>query len=88
MLRLVVIAGLVLLGYWYYTGPMQDRQASPAQQAQEYARQMNACMRQEARIAAGAGMAGMMPESGDVESVCADRLKLERREGQWMARDD
>lgn len=86
MLKIIVIVGLLLLGYWYYTGPYQSRQSSPAQQAQDHARQMHRCMQEEARMTAGAGLAGMVSESGDVQALCADKLDLELSDGQWVPR--
>ena len=86
MLKVIILVGLIAAGYWYYTGPYQDQKQSPEYQAQQNARMINDCMREEARMAAGAGLAGVMSDSGDVQTVCADKLGLELREGRWQLR--
>jgi hypothetical protein len=43
-------------------------------------------MRQEASINAGAGMAGAMDDAGDTETLCAEKLNIEMRDGQWLHR--
>lgn len=84
MFKWALIIGLIVVGYWYYTGPYQTRSLSPEQQAQENARLMNRCMKEEATMMAGASLAGVMPEGGDVQALCADKLRLELRDGQWL----
>ncbi len=84
MIKTIFLVGLVAFGWWYYTGPYQADRMSPAQQGQKNLQFMNSCMRQEARMAAGAGMAGVMSDAGDVEAICADKLGLELRDGEWQ----
>ena len=87
MLKFVIVIGLLAAGYWYYTGYYQHSfLVSPAQQAEDNARLMDRCMRQEASITAGAGMVGAISGGGDNEAFCAEKLNLELHDGQWMPR--
>ncbi|MFV8816564.1 hypothetical protein [Haliea sp. E17] len=86
MIKLAIIVALVAAGYWYYSGAWQARMQTPEQQAQDNARLMERCMREEGRMAAGAGLAGMASETGDLQTLCADKLALQMRDGQWIPR--
>lgn len=83
---------LVLIGaaaYWYWSGPYQAGSAAPsaADQLAENARLMKKCQRQEASMTAAAGMAGAMVGGGDTEALCAKKLGLYQRDGNWHEGD-
>jgi hypothetical protein len=85
MAKLIVIAAIIALGYWYYQGPyQQSRLASPEERAQENLRAMERCMRQERSVSVGGAMAGAMTVGEDYEGRCADKLGLVQRDGQWV----
>ena len=85
MAKLFAIAAIIALGYWYYQGPyQQSRLVTPEERAQENARAMDRCMRQERSISAGGAMAGAMTVGEDYEGRCADKLGLVQRDGQWV----
>jgi hypothetical protein len=87
MFKFLIVVGLLAAGYWYYTGPYQgSRLVSPEEEAKNNARLLDRCMRQEASINAGAGMAGAMDDAGDTETLCAEKLNIEMRDGQWLHR--
>ena len=64
----------------------QGRLVTPEQRAQENARAMDRCMRQERSVSVGGAMAGAMTVGEDYEDRCADKLGLVQRDGQWVNR--
>ena len=83
--RLIAIALIGAAAYWYWSGPYQAGRAAPSPQEQraENARLMKKCQRQEASMTAAAGMAGAMVGGGDTEALCASKLGLHKRDGEW-----
>ena len=79
LLTLVVVAGL---GYWYYTGPYQDR-TNPSREAQlqDNAKKMELCLRGEAYARGTTGEGSL-----DATERCAQRHGLVRIEGAWYRR--
>ena len=87
MAQLIAIAAILALGYWYYQGPyQQSRLVTPQERAQENARAMDRCMREERSVSVGGAMAGAMTVGEDYEGRCADKLGLVKRDGQWVDR--
>ncbi len=87
MAKLIVIAAIVALGYWYYQGPyQQSRLVTPEERAQQNARAMDRCMREERSVSVGGAMAGAMTVGEDYEGRCAEKLGLVQRDGQWVDR--
>jgi hypothetical protein len=85
MAKLIAIAAIVALGYWYYQGPyQQSRLVSPEERAMENARAMERCVRQERSVSVGGAMAGAMTVGEDYEDRCADKLGMVQRDGQWV----
>ena len=85
MSKLIAIAAIIALGYWYYQGPYQDsRLVSPEERARENARAMDRCVRQERSVSVGGAMAGAMTVGEDYEGRCADKLGMVQRDGQWV----
>ena len=82
--RLLSVAMLIGLGYWYWSGPYQDR-VNPDMDARlgKYAEDMRSCVH-GLNYKAGATGEG----SGDPQIVCAKRLNLYLHEGQWHSYDD
>jgi hypothetical protein len=92
MLRLAIVLAIVGLGYWYWSGSSrQSAQTSEAERLQENAVIMQRCIREEERMQAAGGMAGL----GDVgstgveaERVCAEKNNLYLQDGKWHSRQD
>ena len=85
MAKLIAIAAIVALGYWYYQGPYQEsRLVTPEERAQENARAMDRCVREERSVSVGGAMAGAMTVGEDYGDRCADKLGLVQRDGRWV----
>jgi hypothetical protein len=81
--RLFTLAVILGAGYWYWSGPYQDRvNPSYEQKLEHYAEEMRQCIR-GVNYRAGTGA-----NTGDPEKVCAQRLNLYRHEGRWHSYDD
>ncbi len=84
MVRLIVLAAIVGGIYWYWQGPLKERDVeNPQAYWEENERQMKRCMRKENSIAGGAAMVGAGIGTGDVESLCAEKLGMEKIDGRW-----
>lgn len=82
--RLLTLALLVGAGYWYWSGPYQDRvNPDMSKKLEQYAEDMRLCVH-GLNYKAGATGEG----SGDPEQVCAARLNLYLHEGRWHSYDD
>ena len=85
MAKLIAIAAIIALGYWYDQGPYQDsRLVSPEERARDNARAMDRCVREERSVSVGGAMAGAMTVGEDYEGRCADKLGMVQRDGQWV----
>lgn len=81
--KLVIVAGLAAAGYWYWMQQPANRDLG-AESLQENERLMARCIRQERSMSAGAALAGGLPDAGDTEALCADKLGLQRGPGGWQ----
>jgi heme A synthase len=83
--KLIAILLLGAAAYWYWSGPYQASRSTPTpeQQQAENDKLMKRCLRQEASMTAAAGMGGAMVGGGDAEALCAGKLGLYQRDGQW-----
>lgn len=82
--RLITLALLVGLGYWYWSGPYQTRvNPSYEQRLQEHAEKMRVCIRSE-NYRLGATGSG----TGTPEDICARQYNLYRENGNWYSYDD
>ena len=82
--RLLIIAILLALGYWYWSGPyQQQRNPGPEHKLKQSIEQMRECVRgQNYRLGAtGVG-------EGDPEQVCAEKFNLYLYEGEWHSLDE
>lgn len=88
--KLIAILIIGAAGYWYWSGPYQAGAGRPSaeQQQADNARKMKKCLRQEASMTAAAGMGGAMVGGGDSEALCAQKLGLQQRDGQWLQSSD
>ena len=81
--RLLTLAFIVGAGYWYWSGPYQERiNPSYEQKLERYAEEMRHCIR-GINYKAGTGAA-----TGDPETICSERLNLYRDDGRWHSYDD
>jgi len=85
--KLAILVAVLGLGYWYWSGPYQDSAGtSEASRLAENMSRMQRCIREEKRMDAAAGMAGIggVGNSGaDAERVCADKYNLYLLDGEW-----
>lgn len=81
--RNLTLVLMTLVGWWAWTGPLQDmRERSEQEQLAENAKKMEHCLHGEA-FAAGAGA----DQQGKPEERCASRHGLYRHHGQWWSYD-
>lgn len=81
LLMLIVIVGA---GYWYWSGPYQERVNPGFEKRLEInARNMRDCLRGQSYKPGATGEVG-----GDPEQVCARRYNLYKLDGQWHSYDD
>ena len=85
--KLVIVAILLGVAYWYWSGSHEPSTGDPeADRLQENAEIMQRCMNHERRMQSAGGMAGVadVGSSGeDAETLCANEYHLEKRDGQW-----
>lgn len=80
----IVLAVVVVAGYWYWTGPYNaGRPTSEEAQLRENAAKMQACMRREKSMQGLGGMAGVGGIADGGEQLCADKLGLYQHDGDW-----
>jgi hypothetical protein len=89
MARLVLLLAIAGFAYWYWSGHLQgspeDRKVD---RLQENAAIMQRCIKQEERMQAAGGLAGVADVGGagqDAEAVCARKNDLHRVDGQWYS---
>jgi len=79
--RLIVIVLVAGAGYWYWTGPYQDRvEPDYAQQLERNERALSQCIK---NTTYQSGVTGRGPDAGSVEATCARELDLYKDEGRW-----
>lgn len=92
MAKLAIILAIVGLAYWYWSGSHQDAaQTSEADRLQDNAATMQRCIKQEERMQAAGGVAGLGDvgsTGGDAEQVCAEKNNLYLRDGNWYSNKD
>lgn len=84
MLRqLLILAIVAAVGYWYWSGPYQER-VNPTyeQQLRQNSQNMHDCMYR--KNYAGARM---LKDAGDTETICSAELNLYQEDGQWHSYD-
>lgn len=79
--RLIVIALVAGAGYWYYTGPYQDR-VNPdyATQLENNAADLSECIKSSSYRTS---LSGEGPDASAVEAACAEELNLYEDGGRW-----
>jgi len=82
--KLLSIAVIVAVGYWYWQGPYQEKYHPSYQtQLQENAMNMTRCMHAADYRAGATGSA-----SGDSSEVCAAKFNVYQHEGEWHSYDE
>ena len=89
MARFILFLALAGFAYWYWSGHRQDSpEARKADRLQENAAIMQRCIKQEERMQAAGGLAGVgdVGASGeDAEAICARKNDLRRVDGEWYS---
>jgi hypothetical protein len=82
--RILMLAIVIALGYWYWTGPYQER-SNPTyeQKLRQNARAMSDCIARKHYADTR-----MVSSGGDLEERCMRELKLYEEDGQWHSYDD
>lgn len=92
MKNLIVLAVVIGLGYWYWSGHRTDSTESlESDQLQENAATMQRCINQEQRMQSTGGLAGVadVGSSGvDAERLCAEKNGLYKRDDGWHRKQD
>ncbi len=92
MAKLAIFLAIIGLAYWYWSGPYQDsKQTSEADQLQDNAVTMQRCIKEEERMQAAGGVAGLgdVGSTGaDAEKLCAEKNNLHLRDGEWHSNQD
>jgi hypothetical protein len=87
MARLVTYLAIIGFAYWYWSGPHQESKIPVETEVlQENAAIMQRCIKQEERMEAAGGLAGVGGLGGagaDVERLCAQKNNLHLRDGEW-----
>jgi hypothetical protein len=89
MARLVMLLAIIGLAYWYWSGPYQESAGTTeAEKRRENAAIMQQCIRQEQRMEAAGGLAGVggVGSSGeDAQRLCAVKNNLHLQDGEWYS---
>jgi hypothetical protein len=92
MAKLAIYLAIIGFAYWYWSGPYQEStRTTEADQLQENAATMQRCIRQEQRMEAAGGLAGLggVGDSGvDAERLCAEKNNLHLLDGKWYSGRD
>ena len=79
--RLLSLAILLSVGYWYWSGPYQSQyNPTPQQKLEQDIGQMRECIR---GMNYSLGATGVV--EGDPETVCAGKFNLYLYEGEWRS---
>jgi hypothetical protein len=82
--RIITVALLAGVGYWYWSGPYQERvNPTPEQKLLENSENMRECIYNK-KYAASRTLTGIV----NPEEICAEELNLYEYEGQWHSYDD
>jgi hypothetical protein len=92
MAKLVILLAIIGLAYWFWSGRDQETtQTLEAERLQDNAVIMQRCIKEEERMQASGGVAGLgdVGSAGaDAESVCAEKNNLYLQDGKWHSRGD
>jgi hypothetical protein len=92
MAKLVIIMAVIGLAYWYWSGPYQkSTEALEADQLKDNAVIMQRCIKEEQRMQATGGLAGVADvgsTGADAERVCAAKNNFYERDGNWYKKRD
>ena len=92
MTKLIFYLAIAGLAYWYWSGPYQaSKDTTEIDVMRENAVIMQRCIKQEERMQAAGGLAGVadVGDSGkDAERLCAQKNSLYLQDGEWRNRDD
>ena len=81
--RLLTYLAIIAAGYWYWSGPYQDKGLSSYEtQLQENTDNMMLCIRGKNYKAGATGFG-----DGSPEEMCAKRYNLYTHDGQWYSYD-
>ncbi len=82
--RILVLVIVAAVGYWYWSGPYQERvNPTYAQKLHKNAEAMRDCMYRKNYAASRT-----MKSAGDLEETCSEELRLYLSDGQWHSYDD
>jgi hypothetical protein len=92
MAKLAFFLAIIGIAYWYWSGPYQkSTETLEADRLQENAVIMQRCIKEEGRMQAAGGVAGVgdVGSTGvDAERVCAEKNKLYLQDGKWYSNKD
>lgn len=82
--RLITIAIILAAGYWYWSGPYQDREnLDYERKLRDNAEKMRLCMHGKNYKLGATGIGG-----GNAEQSCAEKYNLYLDDGRWYSYDD
>ena len=92
MTKLIFYLAIAGLAYWYWSGPYQaSKDTKEIDVLRENAAIMQRCIKQEERMQAAGGLAGVadVGDSGkDAERLCAQKNNLYLQDGEWRNKED
>jgi hypothetical protein len=92
MTKLLMIVAIIGIAYWYWSGSHQkSTEALEAERLQDNAVIMQRCIKEEERMQAAGGVAGVgdVGSTGaDAERVCAAKNNLRLQDGKWYSTRD
>jgi hypothetical protein len=92
MAKVAIILAILGIAYWYWSRPHEESTPTlEADQLQNNAVAMQRCIKQEERMQAAGGVAGLGDvgsAGGDAEKVCAEKNNLYLRDGKWYSEPD
>jgi hypothetical protein len=89
--KVAIVLAILAIAYWYWSRPHEDTPTLEADQLQNNAVTMQRCIKQEERMQAAGGVAGLgdVGSAGvDAEKVCAEKNNLYLRDGKWYSDPD
>jgi hypothetical protein len=88
--KLVMILAVLGVAYWYWSGPYKESAAnSGSDELRENAAIMQRCIKQEERMQAAGGLAGVADVGSggqDAQTLCAEKNNLVLQDGKWHRR--
>ena len=92
MAKLACFLAIIGIAYWYWSRPYQkSTETLEADRPQDNAVIMQRCIKEEGRMQAAGGVAGVgdVGSTGvDAERVCAEKNKLYLQDGKWYSNKD